>query len=64
MHTTWYLSVEWQMMIFVAPVLVYLLWKLGQAYILPLIKMLIVLSCLYGFKVSYGNGFNAKELNL
>lgn len=64
MHTTWYLSVEWQMTIIVAPILILALRKFGSAWVLPLIKLLIALSCLYGFKVSYENDFNAKELNL
>lgn len=63
MHTTWYISVEWQMTVFVAPVLIYLLWKCGRR-IVTLIAALIVVSSLYAVKIAYDHKFIAHEFDM
>lgn len=63
MLTTWYLSVDWQMTVFVAPILIYMLWKFGKS-ILKFIVLMIIISCLYGFKICLQNKFVAQELNM
>lgn len=52
MHTTWYLSVEWQMTVFVAPLLIYLLWRFGNNAV-KLIEALIVVQSLHAVFIFY-----------
>lgn len=60
MHTTWYISVDTQLT-FLAPPLVYLLWKFGKkASFLPV--ALISLSSAYTFYICYDRQFIADEL--
>lgn len=63
MHTLWYISVDWQMTFFIAPVLIYMLWKLGQRTT-RLIQILIMISCLNAFKISYENKYVAREIDM
>jgi len=52
LHTTWYISVDWQMTALVAPALIYLLWKFYRVTE-ALIEILIISSSMYGMKVCY-----------
>lgn len=51
------------MTVFVAPILIYFLWKFGQRA-LKFIEILVLISCAYAFKVAYENKFVAHELGL
>jgi peptidoglycan/LPS O-acetylase OafA/YrhL len=56
LHTTWYLSVEWQVTIFISPVLIYLISKYGKNGV-TFVEALVVMSSLYAVWVSYKNKF-------
>ena len=51
------------MTVFVAPILVYLLWRFGSKALI-LVFVLIGASAVYAFKVSYDNKFIGDELHL
>lgn len=63
MHTTWYISVEWQMTVVVAPIFIYLLWKFGQRMLTWIIAIIIV-SSLYAVKVAYEHEFIARDFDM
>ncbi|CRK93119.1 CLUMA_CG006713, isoform A [Clunio marinus] len=60
MHTTWYLSVDFQMTILVAPILVYLLWKYGQNVIILIIG-LILMSSVYVYQKAIESNIIVKQ---
>lgn len=63
MHTTWFMSVDWIMTVFAAPILVYLLWKFGDKAC-TLIIGLLSWSAFHTFNVAYNNQFLVQELDL
>lgn len=63
MHTTWFMSVDWLMTVFAAPILTVLLWKYGKK-IFILILGLLGCSALHTFCVAYDNYFLVQELDL
>lgn len=62
MHTTWYLSVEWQLTL-LAPLIVYLLWKFGKKAITAIVALEVAAS-LYITLIAYSNKFIVHEQDL
>lgn len=63
MHTTWFMSVDWIMTVFAAPVLAYLLWKFGKKAVVIIVGLL-AWSALHTFSVAYDNQFFVQGLDL
>lgn len=62
MHTTWQLSVDWQMFT-IAPLFAYLLWKFNGKC-LGLLYAIIITSSINVFKTSFDNQFVIKDYDL
>lgn len=62
MHTTWYLSVEWQLTL-LAPLIIYLLWKFGKKAF-TIIAALEIAASLYIMAIAYSNKFIVQEQDL
>ena len=63
MHTTWYLSAEWQMTIFIAPPLIYLMWKFGRKTTY-MIAGITLLASLLAVKIAHDYKFIAREIDM
>lgn len=61
-HTTWYLSVDFQMCL-IAPFFIYLIWKFNGRY-LNVIYVFIIASSLYVFIVSLAEKFIVRDYDL
>lgn len=62
MHTTWYLSVEWQLTL-LAPLIIYLLWKFGYKAVTVIVALEIAAS-FYIIMIAYSNKFIVHEQDL
>lgn len=62
MHTTWYLSAEWQLTL-LAPLIIYLLWKFGYKTVTVIVALEIAAS-LYIIMIAYSNKFIVHEQDL
>lgn len=62
MHSTWYLSVEWQLTV-ISPLFIYLLWKFGTKAI-SIIMTLALVSSYGGVLIAYVNEFIVQDLDL
>jgi hypothetical protein len=63
MHTTWYMSVDLEMTILVAPIVIFLLRKFDKPMVV-VVKAMIVASSLYACKIAHDNKFIVKNLDM
>lgn len=62
MHSTWYLSVEWQLTI-IAPIFIYIIWKHGTKGV-TLVLIIALLSSYGGVLINYLNNFIVRDMDL
>jgi hypothetical protein len=63
MHTLWYVDVDFQMTIIVAPILIYLLWRFENKAVHLIVTITLVLAA-YASKIALDNGFMIREIDM